>query len=106
MNVVTESFLCATPDAGFVPQFAEKAIQAAIQAGAAILAVEPWRVARIIRGADGMTFQELASEASRRRALPPPADLNRALALAQLLCALERPGFAACWAEHARDYRA
>ena len=104
MNVVTESFSCSTPNAGLIPRLAEKPIQSAIQAGAAILAVEPWRVGRIIRGADGMTFQELATEASRRRALPPPADLNRALALAQLICALERPGFAACWAEYARNY--
>jgi hypothetical protein len=101
MNAISGGSPCFTPS--LVPRLAEKAIEAAIQAGAAILAGEPWRVARIIRGADGMTLQELAAEVSRRRALPPSSDFNRALALAQLSCALNRPGFAAGWAEHARN---
>ena len=104
MNALTEGFPCSTPSYGLLSQLAAKAIDASVQAEAAILAVEPWRIARIIRGADGMTVQELAKEVSRRRALPPSADFNRILALAQLACALERPGFAASWAKHARDY--
>jgi hypothetical protein len=104
MNALTEGFPCSTPCFGLLPRLAENSIETVIQAGATILAVEPWRIARIIRSADGMTFQELATEVSRRRALPPSADFNRILALAQLACALERPGFAASWAKHARNY--
>ena len=40
--------------------------------GRAILIAEPWRVARIIRGAETMTFDELAAEIARtaRQARP------------------------------------
>jgi hypothetical protein len=95
---------CPRPDASAdaLAAAAQKAVQATIQAGAAALIAEPWRVERIIRGAETMTFQELAREVARRRALPPPADFNRALALAQLARALQRPGFAACWSERLR----
>jgi hypothetical protein len=74
------------------------AIEAIVEAGARRLIAEPWRVARIIRGAYAMTFRELAAESARRRALPPPADFNRALALAQLARALEAPSFAEAFA--------
>ena len=74
------------------------AIEAIVEAGARLLIAEPWRVARIIRGADAMTYRELTAEAARRRALPPPGDFNRALALAQLARALDAPSFAAAFA--------
>jgi hypothetical protein len=84
---------------------AEQAVEAALRTGAAILAAEPWRIGRIIRGADDLTLQELAGEVVRRRRLPPPADFNRVVALAQLARALEFPGFAARWRDHARSNR-
>lgn len=77
---------------------AASAIEAIIEIGARLLIAEPWRVARIIRGAHAMTYSELTAEAARRRALPPPSDFNRALALAQLARALEAPSFAAAFA--------
>ena len=80
---------------------AARAVEATIEVGAERLIAEPWRVSRIIRGADGMTFQELAAEAARRRALPPNGDFNRALALAQLARALKSPAFAASFAARA-----
>jgi hypothetical protein len=76
---------------------AVNAIEAVVTAGAALLIAEPWRASRIIRGADRLTFDELAAEVSRRRALPPAADFNRALALAQLVRAIDEPAFAAAW---------
>jgi hypothetical protein len=77
---------------------AADAVEAVVEAGARLLIAEPWRVARIIRGADAMTYRELTAETARRRALPPPADFNRVLALAQLARALEAPPFAAAFA--------
>jgi hypothetical protein len=76
---------------------AAAAIEALIEAGAARLIAEPWRTNRIIRRAEGMTHDQLRTEVARRRALPPPTDFNRALALAQLARALDQPGFAAAW---------
>jgi hypothetical protein len=76
---------------------AVSAIDAVVAAGAALLIAEPRRASRIIRGADRLTFDALAAEVARRRALPPAADFNRALALAQLVRALEQPAFAAAW---------
>jgi len=74
------------------------AVEAIVDAGAKLLIAEPWRASRIVRGAGDMTFQELAAEAARRRALPMNADFNRALALAQLSRALKSPAFAASFA--------
>ena len=74
------------------------AIEAIVAAGARLLIAEPWRIARIIRGADAMTYRELTAEAARRRVFPPPSDFNRALALAQLARTLEAPSFAAAFA--------
>jgi hypothetical protein len=73
------------------------AVEAVIEAGAARLIAEPWRVNRIIRGAEGLTLEQLRAKIAWRRALPPPADFNRALALAQLARALDEPSFAATW---------
>jgi hypothetical protein len=73
------------------------AIDAVIEAGATTLVAEPWRADRIVRGAERLTLDELAKEAARRRALPPPADFNRVLALAQLSRALEKSAFARSW---------
>jgi hypothetical protein len=80
---------------------AASAVEAIVEAGAGLLIAETWRVARIIRGADRLTFEDLAAEIARRRALPSPADFNRALALAQLARAVERPAFAASWTRRA-----
>jgi hypothetical protein len=82
---------------------AASAVEAIVEAGAGLLIAEPWRVARIIHGADRLTFEDLAAEIARRRAQPPPADFNRALALAQLARAVERPAFAATWARRASN---
>jgi hypothetical protein len=68
------------------------------KAGAKLLIAEPWRAARIVRGAGAMMLSELAAEAARRRTMPPPVDFNRALALAQLARALEAPSFAEAFA--------
>ena len=76
---------------------ATAAVEAVIQAGAARLIAEPWRVNRIIRGAEGLTLEQLRTKIAWRRALPPPADFNRALALAQLARAADEPSFAATW---------
>ncbi|HLW90324.1 MAG TPA: hypothetical protein VKS78_03355 [Roseiarcus sp.] len=89
------------PSAPFAPD-AKAAVEAVIVAGAKLLIEEPWRVSRIIRGADAMTFPELAAETKRRRALSSPADFNRALALGQLARALEAPAFVVAWRKRAR----
>ena len=75
------------------------ALDAVISLGANILVREPWRVARIVRGADGMTVCELRAYVARRRRAEQPADLNRVIALAQLSLALQAPAFAAAWAD-------
>src|SRR5260370_34392779 len=85
-----------------VMALAAGAVAAVIAAGAANLVAEPWRVARIIRGADDMTFDELASRFARRRRAAPFADLNRAIAFAQLGRALESAYFRAAWDEWPR----
>jgi hypothetical protein len=82
------------PDALSAP--AARALDALVQAGADLLQKEPWRAGRIIRGGEGLTLTALRAEVARRRALPP-ADFNRALALAQLVCAIGRPDFSAAW---------
>jgi hypothetical protein len=76
---------------------ASGAVEAVVRAGARLLAAEPWRVGRIIRGADALTLQELAAEVARRGRLPPAKDFNRALALKQLTRALQQPEFIAGW---------
>jgi hypothetical protein len=80
------------------PALAAKALAAIVETGASILVAEPWRVARIIRGADDMSIHELAAQLARRRRAGPPADLNRAIALAQLALVLKSPGFCTMWA--------
>lgn len=83
---------------------ASAAVEAIIEAGAARLIAEPWRVNRIICGAERLTLEQLRTKLAWRRALPPPADFNRALALAQLARALDEPSFAATWSsDHARS---
>jgi hypothetical protein len=87
------------PTNGSMTIAAAGAIGAVIEAGARNLIAEPWRVARIIRGADAMTFDELIAEVARRRGAAAVADLNRAIALAQLGRALESRCFRAAWAQ-------
>jgi len=77
---------------------AAAAVEAVVATGAALLVAEPWRASRIVRGAESMPLDALRAEVARRRALPPPADFNRALALAQLVRALDDEAFAAAWA--------
>ena len=72
-------------------------IEAIVEAGAERLIAEPWRVSRIVRGAEELAFDQLRAEVERRRVLPPPPNFNRALALAQLTRALAQPAFAAAW---------
>ncbi|MGO8798397.1 MAG: hypothetical protein ACLQE9_17120 [Roseiarcus sp.] len=92
----------AAPSISPVPHdlegLASSALAAVIDSGAKILMREPWRAARIVRGADAMTIGELAFHVARRRRAPP-ADLNRGIALAQLSLALAAPGFGAAWAD-------
>jgi hypothetical protein len=97
VNISPSAFSLAQPFAAE----AASAVEAVVEAGAKRLIAEPWRVARIVRGAEAMTFQELAAEAARRRALPPNPDFNRALAFAQLSRALKSPAFAASFASSA-----
>jgi hypothetical protein len=75
--------------------FAASAVAAVIDAGAKVLVAEPWRAERIIGGAEDMTFHELSAQFPRRRA--PFADLNRAIAFAQLGRALASPSFRSAW---------
>ena len=75
------------------------ALVAIIEAGGEILIAQPWRVARIIRKADVMTIDEVASHVARRRRAGPLADLNTAIALAQLSHALKSPRFRAAWVD-------
>ena len=77
---------------------AARAVAAVVEAGAAILIAEPWRIARIVRDADDMTEDELGAEIARRRSAGPPADMNRAIAFAQLALAMKAPKFGAAWA--------
>jgi hypothetical protein len=76
---------------------ADDALAAVVAAGAGSLIAEPWRVARIIGGADAMTIDELTRQAARRRRTGPSGDLNVAVALAQLNFALASPCFRAAW---------
>ena len=76
---------------------ATAAVEAVIEAGAALLIAEPWRVNRIIRGAEGLTLEQLRAKIAWRCAPPSPADFNRALALAQVARALDEPSFATMW---------
>ena len=78
---------------------ASNAVAAVIEAGARLFIAQPWRVARIVRGADAMTARELCAHVARRRRVGPPADLNLAIALAQLSLALQAPAFDAAWAD-------
>lgn len=75
---------------------AADALAAVIEAGARILIAEPWRAGRIVPGAEDMTFDEISSTVARRRQTPF-ADLNRAIAFAQLRRALASPGFRTAW---------
>lgn len=76
---------------------ASRALAAVIEAGARRFIAEPWRIARLVRGADEMTAPELCAALARRRRAGPPADLNLAIAWAQLSAALGTPAFEAAW---------
>jgi hypothetical protein len=75
---------------------AASAIAAIIDAGVQALIAEPWRVGRIIGGAQHLTIDELDARTARRRRAAP-ADLNQAIALAQLSRALKSPLFRRAW---------
>jgi hypothetical protein len=79
------------------PTLARNAVAAIVDAGAQALIAQPWRVARIIRGAKEMTLGEVAAQAERRGRGGPLIDLNRVIALAQLSAALKSPRFHAAW---------
>jgi hypothetical protein len=82
---------------------AARSIATLVEAGARILAEEPWRVSRILPGADGMTIEELVGQVARRCRAGAPADLNRAIALAQLRVALQSAQFPSVWARWRRQ---
>ena len=84
-----------------VVALAADALAAIIDAGARTLIAQPWRVARIVRRAEEMTIEELTAHIARRRRTTPPADLNLAIAIAQLSCAVNSPKFRAAWVEFA-----
>jgi hypothetical protein len=81
---------------------ASSAIGAIIEAGASLFIAEPWRIARIIRGADDMMIDELMGRVAKRRRAGPPADINLAIAVAQLSLALKSPLFLTAWADWRR----
>jgi hypothetical protein len=87
-----------TPNRGAdaLEPIAANALAAIIDAGAQALIAEPWRVGRIIGGAQNLDIDELAARTARRRRAAP-ADLNRAIALAQLSRALKSPLFRDAW---------
>jgi hypothetical protein len=84
------------PGADDLESVAANALAATIDAGAQALIAEPWRVGRIIGGAQHLTIDELAARTARRRRAAP-ADLNQAIALAQLSRALKSPLFRDAW---------
>ena len=86
-----------TDPSPFLATRASRSIETIVEAGAALLIAEPWRVGRIVRGAESLTLTELRNEAARRRSFGAPADFNRSLAFAQLARALERQAFATAW---------
>jgi hypothetical protein len=81
------------------------ALAAVVRSGARILEDEPWRIARIVRGADAMTIAELRAHVERRRRAGLPADHNLAIALAQLSLALEAPTFDEIWVAWLSSHR-
>jgi hypothetical protein len=88
---------------GAVETAAADALAAIVSAGARLLEREPWRVMRIVRGAESMSMAELVAEMARRRRIGPPADLNLAIATAQLNAALRAPQFALAWSQWLAD---
>jgi hypothetical protein len=80
-------------------RIANAAMAAIISAGAEALTQEPWRVERIIGRARELCVDELAAWATQRARAGLPADLNLAIALAQLAQALKSPQFCAAWSE-------
>ena len=83
------------PGADLEP-LAANALAAIVDAGAKALIAEPWRASRIIRGAQHLSIEELAAQATRRRRAAP-SDLNQAIALAQLSRALQSTLFRDAW---------
>jgi hypothetical protein len=84
------------PAADALAPIAADALAAIIDAGAEALMAEPWRASRIIGGAQHLDIDELAARTARRRRAAP-ADLNQAIALAQLSRALLSPLFRSAW---------
>jgi hypothetical protein len=84
------------PDAAALAPIAANALAAIIDAGAQALIAEPWRAGRIIGGAQHLDIDALAARTARRRRAAP-ADLNQAIALAQLSRALLSPLFRSAW---------
>ena len=74
-----------------------RALAAVVEAGAKILIEEPWRVSRILPAADQMTIEDLVGQIAGSSRAGPPADLNRAIALAQLHVALKSARFHLAW---------
>ena len=85
------------PGADALEPIAANALAAIIEAGVQALIAEPWRAGRIIGGAQDLDIDALAARTARRRRAAP-ADLNQAIALAQLSRALKSPLFRGAWA--------
>jgi hypothetical protein len=83
-------------DADALEPIAVNALAAIIDAGVQALVAEPWRVGRIIGGAQNLDIDELAARTARRHRAAP-TDLNRAIALTQLSRALKSPLFRDAW---------
>ena len=84
------------PGADALEPIAANALAAIIDAGVQALIAEPWRAGRIIGGAQNLDIDTLAARTARRRRAAP-ADLNHAIALAQLSRALKSPLFRYAW---------
>jgi hypothetical protein len=82
-----------------------EAVAAIVEAGARILASQPWRVRRIVGDADALTCDELAARVAQRRGAARPCDPNSAIALAQLSRALHCPSFREGWERWRNDAR-
>ena len=84
------------PSADALGPIAANALAAIIETGVQALIAEPWRAGRIIGGAQNLDIDTLAARTARRRRAAP-ADLNQAIALAQLSRALKSPLFRDAW---------
>jgi hypothetical protein len=82
---------------------AASSLAAVVEAGVKILIEQPWRVARIVPGADRMTIDGLVGHIARRGRADAAAEFDRSIALAQLHAALKSRRFHLAWARWRRQ---